>query len=377
MDKKMEYNDKNKRLLCIVVAMNTGGAETFLMKNFRQLNKMKYSMDFITMIETVGAYDEEIKSLGGKIYNMPGFWNKPIKSMGYLCEIIKREKYDNVLLSSELSVHVVTLFLAKMVGANNCVFRCTNTNTSRKSRLLNVMHSLFLPLARMIPDQKVAPSTEAAEFMFGKDCIKNGNAQILLNGLLLEKFKFNYATRTEKRKQLNISDKVVVGHIGRFSEQKNHKKILNIVKEMCAIESNVVLVLIGVGELENQIKKYAEELKISSRVFFLGRRYDVCDLMQAMDLLLFPSLFEGMPNVVIEAQATGLPCLISDTITKECALTDIVEFKSLMDGDKDWAEKGICLAKKRHSRDVYERFLRKKGYDISTVNDSFKRIMFK
>ena len=160
-----------------------------------------------------------------------------------------------------------------------------------------------------------------------------------MNLIKVEDFMFDIHLRRRCRKEFVLNDSFVVGHIGRFSKQKNHKFLLDVFLEIINYKPNSVLCLVGIGELEDEIKQYAVQLGIINKVIFCGIRRDVSHILMAMDVLVFPSFYEGMPNVVIEAQTTGLPCLVSDTVTEECKVTDKVEFLSLTNSAVEWANK--------------------------------------
>lgn len=363
-----------KRLLCIVSSMDRGGAETFLMKIYRQLDKTKYQMDFCVSKEKNGFYDNEIKTMGGKIFYVPPKSKKPIKNFLEIKEIVKKEKYNSVLRTSQQSLAALDLLAAKCGGANNLIYRSSNAglNGNIFSRILNNFFS-FLP--RSIPNIKLAPSTEAAEFVFGKKSVENGKVYILHNAINYDDFKFNLKVRSKVRKELNIDEKVVYGHIGRFNIQKNHMFLLDVFNEIYKKNRNSVLLLIGNGELKNDILNKINTLKLNDSVFLLGLQDNVSNYLMAMDKFIFPSLFEGMPNVIIEAQASGLPCYISNTITKEANITGLVKYISLNDSSKEWAS--IILKDKINLREDYRKEFIDNNYDIERIANIFSDRCFR
>ncbi len=365
-----------KRLLCIVGVMNAGGAETFLMKVYRSLDRTKYQMDFAVAVDEPGLYDEEIISLGGKIYHIPPKSEGVIKNFREIKKLVKKEQYKYVLRTSQHSLSALELLASKHGGAKVRVFRSSNSNTTTGVGLDLLLHKLCRFMPNLFANVRIAPSTEAAEFMFGRGSVKSGKAFILHNGIALDFFKFDKTARDECRRELGISDDFVVGHIGRFNHQKNHKKLLEIFKQMVALTDNAKLLLVGKGELEEDIKSYANRLGLTDRVIFTGVRTDVSRLLCAMDVYVFPSLFEGMPNTVVEAQATGLPCIISDTITKEAKVTDLVEYFSLNSDPKEWAARIIEKISECNNRLIAGKKLYEAGYDINEVVNSFVRLVF-
>ena len=358
----MEYIDAPQRLLCIVSGMNRGGAETFLMKVYRALDKNKYQMDFC--VNTEGAYDKEIREMGGKIFFVPPKSKNLLKTFFAIKRIVKENKYKSVLRTSQQSLATLDLLSAKMGGAKKLIYRSSNAGLTggKISKLINKTFS-FLP--KVIPNVKVAPSTEAAEFVFGKKSVEKNEVFILHNALKYENFKFNEEARERIRKELNIDNKLVYGHIGRFNIQKNHEFLIEVFKRIHEKEQNSVLILIGEGELKQKILDKIKELNIENSVIVLEPKQNVNEYMMAMDLFIFPSFFEGMPNVIIEAQATGLPCVISDSITKEANITGSVKYISLDNEAEYWADTILDnMPDKRY--DYYEEFL-KNGYCIEDV----------
>lgn len=363
-----------KRLLCITSTLNTGGAETFLMKIYRTLNREKYQMDFCVMNKEIGFYEKEILSLDGKIFHIIPKTENMLNSFLSIKEIVKKNGYEYVIRINEHSLSVIDLIAARLGGAKKLILRSTNANTGNKKRY--ILHKIFQFLPKTIPTIKIAPSTEAAEYTFGKEQVKKGKIHILNNGIPIEKFLFSEEKRNLKRKELDVKDKYVVGHVGRFMTQKNHAYLLEIFKEIKNKIPNAMLLLVGDGELRKNIENRVKKLELENDVKFLGVRTDIPELFMAMDIQVFPSFFEGMPNTIIEAQGSGLPCLISDTITREADITGLVTYMSLHDSPKIWAEK--CLEIKnmeKERKNTKEDFIKAK-YDINSVTEEFIKLVF-
>ncbi|WP_027106852.1 glycosyltransferase family 1 protein [Ligilactobacillus ceti] len=364
-----------KRILCLVSSMNTGGAETFLMKVYRELDKTKYQMDFCVNTSD-NFYENEIKQLGGKIFVVPMKSKHPIKSFLTLKKIVRTEKYNYVMRVNEHSLATLDLMAAKLGGANNLIMRSSNASSGNKLSVF--LHKVFKFMPNKIPNIKLAPSIKAAEYTFGKGTVENEETKILHNGLDIKMYTFNEAVRHQLRQDMNIDDKFVIGHVGRFSEQKNHKFLINVFYEIHKKNSNAILLLIGKGELETDIKKQVETLGLTDAVRFLGIQSNVNELLNVMDVFLFPSFFEGMPNTVIEAQTNGLPCVISSEITQEVEVTDLVIRKSL-GNPQEWADLIISLYNERKNidRTIYSNKMKQKGYDIKDCVNNFEKWVFK
>ena len=323
------------------------------MKIYRNIDKEKYQFDFIVSVKEKGFYNDEIESLDGRIYYVPPKSKSFVKSFLGIRKIVKEQKYKYVIRVNEHSLSTLDLIAAK-------------TN--------KILHRIFKFLPKIIPNVKIAPSSEAACYTFGKKQLNNGKVKILHNAIPYEDFIFNQDIRNKMRKDLNIEDKLVIGHIGRFNEQKNHKFLVDIFEKIKEENKNAILLLVGKGNLENEIKKQVEELNLNDSVIFLGIRKDIPQLLMAMDIFVFPSLYEGMPNTVIEAQATGLKCIISDIITKEANITGLVNYVSINNTASEW--KNIITENLNYKREDMSKIFKEKGYDIRDVSKKFIDIIF-
>lgn len=365
----MNYEDKisePNRLLCIVSSMDRGGAETFLMKVFRTLDKNKYQMDFC--VNKTGVYDEEIRKMGGKIFYIPPKSKNLLKSFFAIKRIVKENKYKSVLRTSQQSLATLDLIAAKMGGAKKIIYRSSNAGMT-ETGIHKVINKLFSFLPKCVPNVKLAPSTEAAEFVFGEKAVKNGKVQIIHNGLDYNWFKFDIEKRNKIRKELQLEDKTVIGHVGRFNIQKNHEFLIDIFNEIHKKDNNTHLILIGKGELEEKIKDKIQLLGLNDFVTIMPPVSNVNEYYMAMDVLVFPSLFEGMPNVIIEAQATGLECFVSSTITREANITGFVRYIELDKTSKEWAEH--ILQKRDIQRKECEKAFIQNKYMIEQVTEEF------
>lgn len=355
--------------------MNMGGAETFLMKVYRNLDRTQYQMDFAVAIEESGAYDEEIKSLGGKIFHITPKSKGLINNFRDIKNIVKSEHYNYVLRTSQHALSALELLAAWLGGAKVRVFRSSNSNVGLKSRKQYLIHIFCRFMPKWFANVKIAPSTEAAEFMFGKGCISNGRANILHNGIDLSAYQYDENDRIKVRLELGVSDTtLLVGHIGRFSQQKNHAFLLEIFKTLHDNNENTKLILVGKGELEDKIRQQVHALDLEEYVIFTGVRSDVATLLSAMDVFVMPSFYEGMPNTVIEAQATGLPCVIADTITREADITGLVKYISLNKNTLTWSDEILTMY--RNCRYDTTQKIYEYKYDIHNVVREFVNVVF-
>lgn len=364
-----------KRLLCILSSLDAGGAETFMMKIFRSLPE-DYKIDFIVSAKS-GFYEKEVLELGGRIFRVPLRTKQPIKTFKAIYDVIRKNHYTHVLKLCDTPIGVYDLLAAKLGGAKVLCVRSCNAGSSN-SKLGRLVNDLLRPLLNFITDVKIAPSRLAAEFTFGKAEVEAGKVKFIHNGVDLNVYKFDKDNREKIRKEFGIAEEqLVIGHIGRFNQQKNHKFLIEVFSEVLKQKPNALLMLVGDGEKKSEIKEQIKSLGIEESVIFTGIRSDVPALLSAMDVFVFPSFYEGMPNTVIEAQATGLPCVIADTITKEAEVTECVNFMSLSDSAESWADKALTLFEKdKENRFCYGDKMKNAGYDIGSCVKRFIGLVF-
>ena len=360
-----------KRLLCIVDSMNIGGAETFLMKIFRVLDKNKYMIDFI--VSDNGFYDNEVRECGGKIYKIPMRTKNLIGAMFGIKKIVKKNNYKVVLKLSSTPIATLDLLAAKLGGANLLAVRSCNAY-AEENIFYRILNTLLRPLFNRIVNIKIAPSKLAGEFTFGKKSVENGEVIFLNNAIDLNIFRYDSNHKKKLMEEFNIEKKTVYGHIGRFSNQKNHKFLIEIFEKIYLKDPQSVLLLVGEGELKENILQEVKRRKLEKNVIFTGIRTDIPKILSVIDVFIFPSFYEGMPNTVIEAQAIGLNCIVSDTITKQANITGLVKYLSLNLEAEKWADE--CLKAEKIHKTTKEDFI-KSGYSIDHTKDIFINLFFR
>lgn len=351
------------RILQVVTIMNRGGLETMLMNYYRQADRNKIQFDFIVHRFERGHYDDEILSLGGRIYRMPqirpGNYSKYFKLLGEFFETHPEYKVVHSHIN-ENSCYV--LREAKRAGVP-----CRIAHSHLSDLGLDIKLP-FRVYARLLmkdnPNRYFACSKNAGQWLFGKKLSKYGNITVLNNAVNVKEFMYDDAARFSLRSMWGAQNKLVIGHIGRFNKQKNHSLLIDIFNAVHKKYPNSLLVMVGEGDLRPTIERKVNDLGLISAVKFLGVRDDIPKLMQSMDVFLFPSLFEGLPVVMVEAQAAGLRCVVSDSITRESDVTGRVEFLSIKDSPDIWADK--ILASPCTREDTSELMLRN-GYDTVTM----------
>ena len=350
-----------KRVLIITNTMEAGGAETFLMKVYRTIDRNVLQFDFLVNRPGRVFYEDEILALGGKVYRGFSKSRHPVKSFNCIRRLVKSGHYDAVLLVAVHPVAWLDLLAARLGRAKTRLVRSTNSSSGGGSAA-NLLAMLSRPLVKALATGMLAPSAKAARWLFGAQAVKGGRVTIITNGLPLEQYRFDPDIRARVRGELECEHAFVIGHVGRFNKQKNHVYLIEVFARIADRCEHACLVLVGTGELEGSIQELVRKKGLAERVLFLGVRSDVPRLLMAMDELIFPSLYEGLPNVVVEAQATGLPCLISDTITEDVVITDLVQRLPLAENKSSWVEESLALGV--HNREGYTRILETKGYHI-------------
>lgn len=363
-----------KKAIYIVTSMDAGGAETVFMKYYRALDKSRYQLDFCVSSDAKGFYDDEIRSLGGGIiHTVKKTEAGPVASFRRLSQIAKEGDYCCAVRSSQHSLSCLDLLAMRFGGIPKTVFRSSNTGTVSNGRKEGLLHSAFKPLVKVAATDYAAPSTEAGMYMFGPRAVKSARFHLLHNALNMDLYSFCQQARDKVRMELGISGSAfVVGHIGRFNQQKNHALLLEVFFEITKVKKDAVLLLAGKGETQLSVEKRAKELGIADKVVFAGVRADAERLYSAMDVFVFPSLYEGLPNVIVEAQANGLPCVISDTITKEVIACQNLAQMPLFARAEQWANKAMALARQENT----SASLRKAGFDMEVEMPAFVSLLF-
>lgn len=349
-----------ERILVISNTIDAGGAETFVMRVFRCLQQ-EVVFDFLINKKDSNFYRKEICNLGGKIYCGTPKSKNPLKSFYGVYRTVKDGKYKKILCISVHPIGWLDLLAARLAGAS---IRLTRSTVAQSGGELSRAFAAFCrPLMRKLSTVMLAPSKEAGAWLFGWNAVYKGEVQILKNGIQTSFYAFDEQKRKRARALLGLSeDAFVVGHIGRFSRQKNHEKVVNVFWEVKKRNRKAKLMLIGDGELRKEIEDKVNQLGLKDAVLFFGIRNDVPDLLMAMDCFVFPSFYEGMPNAVIEAQATGLPCVVSNEISVDVKIIDALEFLDINYGNDRWADS--ILASHNFARDKAAEMIVNHGYAI-------------
>lgn len=351
-------------MLQVVTNMDRGGLETMLMNYYRQMNRSRIQFDFLTHRAEKAAYDGEIEALGGRIYHLPRMIPWSLSYRKALDDFFTRHPEYMLVHIHQDCLSAVILEAAKK---HNVPIRIAHSHNASQEK--NLKYPVKLLYKRRIPryaTQLMACSRKAGDWMFG-----GASYSVLPNAIDAAAYVFDPQKRRAVRDALKIQQgALVIGHVGRFVPQKNHLFLLDCFAEAARQRPEAVLLLVGDGSLREAVERRAAQLKIADRVIMTGVRADVSDLLQAMDVFVLPSRYEGLGIVAVEAQASGLPCVISDKVPDECVVTQgLVTQMHLTDTPAQWAEHILSRSSVVRT-DRYEE-VRAAGYDIV---DSAKRL---
>ena len=357
----------------MIGSLNIGGAQVMIMDLYRRIDRKQIQFDFVVDHVSQLYFGDEVKRLGGQIYFLPNFsgYNiaTVIKSWNTFFDVHPEYKILHSHVRSYASIYIP---IAKKHGVTTIIHSHSTSNGKGLSAMIKKI--LQYPL-RYQADYFMGCSRSAGKWLFGDKVASSKRFFVLPNAIDVSKYCYNAATRNEVRKELNIGNEIVYGHVGRFHEAKNHLFLLEVFACIKKIQPGSKLVLVGDGQLKNVIKYRIATLGIADSVIMTGERSDVFRLLQAFDCFLFPSKWEGLPVTVVEAQAAGVPCFLSDSITSEVNLSNLVHCLQLNKGATAWANE-IC--KCSLSRQDVENSIIRAGFDINKttkwINDFYMRL---
>jgi len=350
--------------------MENGGMQSYLITLMRSIDRDRYKFDFLVYNDNP-LYYNEIRELGGNIYICPSgknVFDKLLKRYKYKCKLYKKEHFDIV------HVHVGTPSLPylgiieKIYKIPSRIFHC-HCSERKMTKLMSYLTSISRCIMSKTYNKFIAVSEKAAEWGFDKKIVKNKEYIYVPDGIIAKKFLFDEQARKKVRRELNIENKVVIGNIGRFTEQKNQEFLLEVIHELNKKGLNCCLLLVGEGNLEKKLKEKASELGISGNVIFYGTTKEISSVLSAMDVFAFPSLFEGLGIAAVEAQANGLTVIASENVPYEAKVTKNFEIASIYNGVEPWVRR-ICEAIKKGRVLNNEEILssiKSYGYDISST----------
>lgn len=357
-----------KKVLHVLNRMGYGGIEAFIMNIYRNIDHSLLQFDFALHSEKPGEYDDEIKNMGGNIIIFPQRRKQLIRYYKAWDIFLKEDgkKYEAIHMHVSSLTTIIPIVLAKKYNIKTRIVHAHST--SQKGILHTILSYINKIRISKYATKLLACSSEAGNYVFGKN-----HYGLFNNGIKLKDYMFNTEKRKKWRKNLNLKDdEIALVHVGRFTYAKNHTFLIDIFNEIKLKKDNYKLFLVGTGELEAEIKLKVERLGLNDNIIFLGTRNDVSDILQAMDIFVFPSNFEGLPVAMVEAQASGLPIFASSNISPEVKISDLVEFISLDKGAKYWASKILKI--KVVQRINMTQVILDNNYDIDDICKNIEKI---
>lgn len=349
------------RALHILTYINGGGAEAVVYNYYSHIDRSQIQFDIVALkCESKQILAPKFCALGARIYYLP---HNPLKRIREIARILSREKYDIVHSHCEL-LSEWYLLIAAIKGVK---VRIMHSHIAGSD--LSFAKRIYRPIGRFVAKRTAtaffACGKLAAISLWGRAYFEKGKCYIVNNAIELGDFKFDEKKRDSVRKTLGWDNKHVLVNVGRLNFQKNHGFLLNIFEEYSRADNRAILVLVGAGELEDEIKKKIQSKQLDDKVEMLGIRSDVSTILNGCDCFILPSLFEGLPVVAIESQANGLPIVMADTITRECGVTEIASYVSLEASTSSWSNRITDMLHGCRDRRPYNEIMRTKGYDIT------------
>ncbi|WP_455946871.1 glycosyltransferase family 1 protein [Eubacterium ramulus] len=355
-----------KRILQITDSMGMGGIQAFIMNVYRNIDREKYQFDFLLHQKMENGYDDEILKMGGNIYYIPSRHEGIIKNRKALEKFFSKHPEYTVVHQHESSLtYIEPLVIAKKYNVPVRIMHSHSTRASG-SKIHTLLHKINIHRIKNVATNYFACGELAGKWMYNGSGVEK-KVIIVNNGIDIKKYSFDETIRKKMRIELGLDKKFVIGNVGRFSEVKNHTFLIDVFNEFVKLYPDSELVLVGDGDLQQDMKNKVKELSLSDKVQFLGIRRDVHTILMSFDYVVIPSLYEGFPVTAIEAQAIGVPCLISDSVTKDVVINNNVKMLSLRESADVWADQ--IYKNKKVQRNSNKEGLIKKGFDIATTTD--------
>lgn len=346
------------RVLQVIGSLERAGAETFLMNLYRNIDRDRIQFDFAIYEKPSGnSYYDEVVSMGARVFMLPDKSSGILRNLKEIAGVVRAGRYQAVWRHADSCVGGLDLLAAGRGGAGRLILHSHSSDTVGVGR---VLHYLLRHYVNKRVTDRFSCSEAAGKWMF----LKN-NYKVIRNGIDTKQFQHDKGTEAEFREKYRLDNRPVVGHVGRFHPVKNQRFIIDVFGELLKMIPDVMLVFVGTGEQEREIREITRSRNLEGRVLFLGSRSDVAGLYQMMDVFVMPSLYEGFPVTLLEAQAAGLPCVISDTITREVDVTGNVEFLGLDVPRGEWAARVAANIGKKDGNAAHK--VRQAGYDIKDI----------
>ena len=377
------------RVLHVLGNTNLGGAESRIMDLYRHTDRNRVQFDFLVHSGEEGFYEKEIRELGGRIFRVPRFRIYNYFSYRKALKEFFQKHHEFALVQGHMtSTAAIYLPIAKKAGVKKTAAHARSAGVDKglKGTMTRFLRRNLADKA----DYLFTCSELAGISVYGEKAVQEGKTIFIPNAIDCAGFTFDPEKRKKMREELGLTDAIIIGHVGRFHYAKNHEYLLRVFAKLCQMgtgaggstaetgaDQKYHLILLGEGPLMEDTRKLAEELCVADRVHFLGNHKNIADYYQAMDYFVYPSRYEGMPGTIVEAQASGLPCLMSDTICREVIATELVETMSIEEEPKVWAEelqwRIDALVSKQENREKYAAKMAAAGFDVQAQAERMMR----
>lgn len=377
------------RVLHVLGNTNLGGAESRIMDLYRHTDRNRVQFDFLVHSGEEGFYEKEIRELGGRIFRVPRFRIYNYFSYRKALKEFFQKHHEFALVQGHMtSTAAIYLPIAKKAGVKKTAAHARSAGVDKglKGTMTRFLRRNLADKA----DYLFTCSELAGISVYGEKAVQEGKTIFIPNAIDCAGFTFDPEKRKKMREELGLTDAIIIGHVGRLHYAKNHEYLLRVFAELCRMSAGAGgstaetgadqkyhLILLGEGPLMEDTRKLAEELGVADRVHFLGNHKNIADYYQAMDYFVYPSRYEGMPGTIVEAQASGLPCLMSDTICREVIATELVETMSIEKEPKVWAEelqrRMDALVSKQENREKYAAKMAAAGFDVQAQAERMMR----
>ncbi|WP_343290736.1 glycosyltransferase family 1 protein [Turicibacter bilis] len=364
---------KKIRVLQVVGSLRVGGLETVGMNLYRYIDREKYSFDYLVYGDEIEFYEEEVVRLGGRVIHIPKPANNYFKFFLNICSVIKKEGPYDIIHSHTLFNSGINILAARLMNVPKRIVHSHDNLSHMKCKTSKrIYNKVMRKILKKNATHFLACSKDAGNYLLGEDFFSL-KGKVLLNGIDIDKFEFSFQERERIREEFNISDKIVIGNVGRLEDQKNHKFLIETFHSLCEQENDYILLLVGEGKNKEYLEKMIIKLGLSDKVILTGKRTDINSLMCAMDIFVFPSIHEGLGIVLIEAQANGLPCIVpAKVVPMEAKITSNFKFIEKFDTSQ-WIEV-IKLYPQRASSQVDMNDIKRSGYALINMAKNISEI---
>lgn len=354
------------KILQFSIRNNNGGVTKYILDNWKYIDKTKFQFDFVTL-ESKLDFEKTLLDTGANVFHLTCFAEQNEAAFRQQLGEILRRGYDAIHIHTGAWKSTTVEEVARefhipriIIHAHNSGY-VMNAKEIERKKLLQKHEMIKNKISYDFATDFWACSERAADWLYGPN-IKKESIKILKNGVDVSQFQYNDMMRKQLRERYQMEDCLVLGHVGRFSKEKNHEFLLKILCELVKQNKKVRMVLIGSGKIENEIKAQAEKMGVMPYILFMGTRKDVADLYQMMDIFLLPSAFEGFPIVLVEAQSAGVKCIVSENVTRESNINGKVSYLPL--NITEWCESILEYKNSIGDRETAAEIIRQNGYDV-------------